>query len=259
MTTTRARPTSCRRRPRSWTDCWTTSAPSVTTRRCRRSSRPRWRMPSSRRSTRSMTATAAPAEQWCRCCSGAAVSPRRYVPPISVVLAAERDRYISGLVHYRQGELTGWVEQFAVAAARAAHLARAYPTGPRAAASVAGAASCTSSPPRSDAVAWRLIDVLPAHPIITLPVGVAATGRSKPQVNAGLDQLATAGVLAPLSRSGTHCRRGRQTGSLSAQGLGGRAVTHEPEALRDADRTRGVGRAAAPLPRSGSGRVSRGH
>ena len=148
------------------------------------------------------TATAAPAEQWCRCCSGAAVSLRATYPRSASMLAAERDRYISGLVHYRQGELTGWVEQFAVAAARAAHLARAYLSRVRALQHRwREQLRALPSPPRSDAVAWRLIDVLPAHPIITLPVGVAATGRSKPQVNAGLDQLVTAGVLAPLSRS----------------------------------------------------------
>jgi hypothetical protein len=59
----------------------------------------------------------------------------------------------------------------------------------------------TPSPPRADAVAWRLIDVLPAHPIITVPVGVTATERSKPQVNIGIDQLSVAGVLTPLSDS----------------------------------------------------------
>lgn len=59
----------------------------------------------------------------------------------------------------------------------------------------------TPSPPRADAVAWRLIDVLPAHAIITVPVGVTATERSKPQVNMGIDQLEVAGVLTPLSES----------------------------------------------------------
>jgi hypothetical protein len=43
--------------------------------------------------------------------------------------------------------------------------------------------------------------VLPAHPIITVPVGVTATERSKPQVNMGIDQLEVAGGLTPLSES----------------------------------------------------------
>jgi len=38
-----------------------------------------------------------------------------YVPPISVVLAAERDRYIRGLTEFRSGEVGSWIEQFAAA------------------------------------------------------------------------------------------------------------------------------------------------
>jgi Fic family protein len=50
-----------------------------------------------------------------------------YVPPISVVLAAERDRYVRGLIGFRSGEVGPWIEQFAAAAARAAGLAADYP------------------------------------------------------------------------------------------------------------------------------------
>lgn len=52
--------------------------------------------------------------------------------------------------------------------------------------------------PRSDAAAWRVIDVLPAHPVITLPVAVAATGRSKVVVNQALTHLEDAEVLIRL-------------------------------------------------------------
>ena len=38
-----------------------------------------------------------------------------YVPPISVVLAAHRDRYIAGLIGFRQASVIPWVEQFAAA------------------------------------------------------------------------------------------------------------------------------------------------
>lgn len=52
-----------------------------------------------------------------------------YVPPISVVLAAERDRYVRGLIGFRSGEVGPWIEQFAAAAARAAGLAADYRVG----------------------------------------------------------------------------------------------------------------------------------
>jgi hypothetical protein len=68
------------------------------------------------------------------------------------------------------------------------------------------------APPRADAAAWAVIDILPAHPIITAPVAAAAAGRSKPQVYAALEQLEAAGVLVPLSAS-------RRSRSWEAVGL----------------------------------------
>jgi hypothetical protein len=60
--------------------------------------------------------------------------------------------------------------------------------------------------------AWAVIDVLPACPIITSPVAVAATGRSKPQIDLAIRRLTEAGVLEPLSDA----RRNR---SWEANGL----------------------------------------
>ena len=125
-----------------------------------------------------------------------------YVPPISVMLAADKAAYIRGLERFRAGDLARWIEQFAVSGARAAQLARRYLGDVRALQERWREQLRALQPvPRADAVAWRVIDVLPAHPIITVPVAVSATGRSKPAVNLGIDQLAAAGVLAPLSRT----------------------------------------------------------
>lgn len=126
-----------------------------------------------------------------------------YVPPISVVLAAARQRYIDGLTNFRRQEdewVSRWIEQFASAAAQAAHLARVY-LDAVGALSDAWRARLAGSPaaPRADAAAWAVIDVLPAHPMITAGVATAATGRAKSQVYQALDQLETAGVLKPLS------------------------------------------------------------
>lgn len=54
-------------------------------------------------------------------------------------------------------------------------------------------------PPRSVAAAWAIIDVLPAHPIITAPFAAAATGRAKPRVYLALETLEEAGVLLRLT------------------------------------------------------------
>jgi Fic family protein len=124
-----------------------------------------------------------------------------YVPPISVILASNLDRYIQGLVAFRDDKLEAWIEQFAVATAQSARLASDYLK------TVAGLMDSwrgrlRSGPnPRSDAAAWAVIDVLPAHPVITAPVAVATTGRAKSAIHQAIEQLNECGVLEPLSSS----------------------------------------------------------
>jgi len=125
-----------------------------------------------------------------------------YVPPISVVLAANRDRYIEGLTRFRGERVSDWIEQFAAAAHNAARLAGAY-LREVLQLSVAWRAklSARPGPPRSDAAAWAVIDALPGYPVISAPVAAAVTGRSKPQIYEALDDLEAAGVLTRLSAS----------------------------------------------------------
>jgi Fic family protein len=124
-----------------------------------------------------------------------------FVPPISVVLARERDRYLRGLTVFREDQLPEWIELFAAATAEAATLAAHY------AARVAELQERwrerlrKHSNPRSDAAAWNLITVLPAHPIVTVPVAVAATQRTRPAVGNAIDELEAAGVLVRLTES----------------------------------------------------------
>ncbi len=123
-----------------------------------------------------------------------------YVPPISVVLAAGRGRYIDGLTRFRGESVAEWVEQFAIAARSAARLASAY-LGKVLELAATWRQNLAALPgsPRADAAAWAVIAILPAYPLITAPVAAAATGRSKPQVYRALDQLEAAGVVRPLS------------------------------------------------------------
>ena len=125
-----------------------------------------------------------------------------YVPPLSVVLAAAKPRYIEGLTAFRADKVGAWVEHFAGVAARAARLAGSYVEDVEALMEDwRTRLSASSSAPRAGAAAWAIIDVLPAHPMITAPVAVAATGRAKAAVYQAIDQLETAGVLVPLSES----------------------------------------------------------
>lgn len=125
-----------------------------------------------------------------------------YVPPISVVLAAARDRYIEGLTRFRGDRVSDWIEHFAAAARSGARLAGAYlrEVG-RLTATWRGKLSARPAPPRADAAAWSLIEALPGYPMISAPVAAVVTGRSKPQIYEALEQLEAAGVLARLSAS----------------------------------------------------------
>ncbi|HEY5134317.1 MAG TPA: Fic family protein [Candidatus Nanopelagicales bacterium] len=123
-----------------------------------------------------------------------------YVPPVSVVLAANKSRYIAGLTRFREGDVDGWITQFAAAAAQAAGLAQSYLETVEDLQSTWREQLRHTVDPRADAAAWRLIDVLPAHPVITLAVAVAATQRTKAVVNQALRQLEQAGVLLRVSQ-----------------------------------------------------------
>ncbi len=135
-----------------------------------------------------------------------------YVPPISVILAASRETYVHGLTSFREGRELEWIEAFAAAAAQAALLASDYLGEARRLQGRWREQLKAAAAPRRDAAAWALIDVLPAHPVITVPIGMAATGRSKPAVTQAVGQLVASDVLEPLSA-------GRRNRSWEAVGL----------------------------------------
>jgi len=124
-----------------------------------------------------------------------------FVPPVSVVLARDRDRYLKGLTLFREDRLVEWIELFAAAAAEAATLAAHYVTRVRELQDAWRNRLREHANPRADAAAWGLITALPAHPVITVPVAVAATRRTKPAVANAIDQLETAGILTRLTES----------------------------------------------------------
>jgi len=174
-----------------------------------------------------------------------------FVPPISVVLAQNKEQYIDGLVAYREGNFERWLEVFSVATARAAQLARHYLAEVRELQDVWRARLSAHGQVRQDAAAWQLIDILPGHPVITVPVGVTRVNRTKPAVNGAINQLVEAGVLIPLSTN----RRNRaweaaglleliarlESGDLSEE-------VHGPIADSGALPASGGEQTAAPLP-----------
>lgn len=127
----------------------------------------------------------------------------RFLPPISVVFAGSRERYMAGLMRFREtgaDGVTGWIEHFAAATLRASQLARLCVEAVRALQERWRAQlRAQARVPRADAAAWAIIDLLPAHPMISAPVAAAVTGRAKSRVYEAVEQLVAAGVLLPLS------------------------------------------------------------
>jgi Fic family protein len=114
----------------------------------------------------------------------------QYIPPISLILAAEPKGYIGGLNAYRQGELSLWSALFAQAAARAAieaeRLADAIERRQSAWLAELGQ-------PRRDAAVRQLVSVLPEQPVIDVAVAQRLTGKSHVAVGRALQELEARG------------------------------------------------------------------
>jgi Fic family protein len=119
----------------------------------------------------------------------------RVPPPVSVVMARDTGGYLSGLTRWRQGDVAGWVGWMADAVSRSAEqivdvVAYAEDLRRRWEDQLAGV--------RSDAAARRLLDLLPAHLVLTAPLVAELLGVSGPAARAAVDALATRGILQPL-------------------------------------------------------------
>lgn len=136
----------------------------------------------------------------------------QYVPPISIVLASNKDSYIRGLSNFKEGELNDWLTTFASAATQSAILASAYLNEVEKLQNDWRMELRAAGNPRADAAAWKIIDALPAHPMITVAVAVAAVGRTKAAVSEAMAQLELAGVLIRESQ-------GQRNRTWEARGL----------------------------------------
>lgn len=124
-----------------------------------------------------------------------------FVPPISVVLARNKSRYIRGLTLFREDRMAEWLNTFASASAQAATLAVRYADRVAELQDRWRKQLREATSPRTDSAAWVIIDVLPAYPVLTVAVAVTATRRTKPAVNNAIRELVNAGVLKAVSES----------------------------------------------------------
>jgi Fic family protein len=120
-------------------------------------------------------------------------------PPVSTRIAADVGGYGAGLVQFRMGDHNAWVRWFADAASGAGRVQQELVTSverlqhewrERLAAPRNGARRL-----RSNAAAWRALDLLPRHLVLTGPGVARELGIPLKSAHAALRELVDAGIL----------------------------------------------------------------
>ncbi|MGH8988575.1 MAG: Fic family protein [Acidimicrobiales bacterium] len=148
-------------------------------------------------------------------------------PPVSVRLAADVGGYTAGLTQYRFGQTNSWVAWFAdaVSGASRAQQQLVGDVGRIRAGweqKLSGYGRVRSL--RSDASAWRVLDLLPSHLVLTTPAVVSALGLTRPAAGTALRTLADAGILTPYPAAAPS-RTGRPAQLFVSEELLGLAVS----------------------------------
>jgi len=125
------------------------------------------------------------------------------VPPVSVVLAARPGSYIAGLVGFREGAVDAWPYAFAGATRTAAEVATDLANRVE---ELRSGWIERAGRPRRDSAAAKVIDLIPALPILSAPTARAAIGVSQQVTLLGLKRLEEAGILRQIS-PGTYDRQ----------------------------------------------------
>ncbi|MGI8610232.1 MAG: Fic family protein [Candidatus Dormibacteria bacterium] len=117
----------------------------------------------------------------------------RYVPPVSLVLATEADRYVAGLGEYRRGDFESWCDLFTSAAGAAAE--HAVELGEQMAQAQQRWLERLPTRPRRDSATARLLDILPGHPVIDGATVAKLLDVSDEAARIALNNLEAAGIL----------------------------------------------------------------
>lgn len=120
----------------------------------------------------------------------------RYIPPISLILAATPKTYVGGLNAYRRGEASEWCELFAEETARAAKEAERLAEEIE---SLGEEWLRRIGEARQGSAVRLLIAALPEQPVLNAACAGELIGRSHVAVNNALRQLEEAGILRRLN------------------------------------------------------------
>ena len=116
----------------------------------------------------------------------------RYLPPVSLVLAGEADRYIAGLTSWRNGDEEDWYTVFVDAVHQASIGARAFASQ---VAELQGRWIEQAGNPRRNSGPLRLIELLPSQPIINVKTAAQRLGGTEERARQAILRLEQAGVL----------------------------------------------------------------
>lgn len=129
---------------------------------------------------------------------------RATVPPVSLVLATDRDRYIANLSAYRcegedgrQAAVNSWVEYFANTVVFACERA----TGFEAQLAQIRESWLERTSFRAGSAGQMLIDLLPGTPALSIKTAQSLTGRSYPAARSAVLDLQEAGILHQNSKN----------------------------------------------------------
>lgn len=116
----------------------------------------------------------------------------RFLPPVSLVLAAQADAYVKALTSYRYGDENDWYAVFSDALELSARESAGFAER---VAELQERWRVQAGNPRRGSTAAKLIEVLPTHPVVNLRTAMALTGASDQSVLRAFDRLDKAGVL----------------------------------------------------------------
>ncbi len=119
----------------------------------------------------------------------------RVVPPISMVLATNASAYIAGLTAFRRGDPIEWCRSFAWSSRLAAK--ESTQLGLRLAELLDDWRARLR--PRSGSSSSKILEVLPAQPILSVATAQAAVGGSDEAVRLAIASLERAGVLRKIT------------------------------------------------------------
>ena len=118
--------------------------------------------------------------------------------PLSIKFANSPRQYVEGLSQFRDGDILGWIEYFVECFGATAALSWWFAR--RVTEMHEGWQELlTQRGKRSDSVAWKVVDILPAYPVVTVPLLMAELNTARLSTYGAVEILEETGILEPVT------------------------------------------------------------